>query len=512
MRFNLATILLLASAVLFSACQSATPLPPTHTFPPPPPSLTPSPSSTWTLTPTETLPEPSATLDPTATFTWTPLPPAALTATAQPVEGAASPPPQNIILIMVDSLRSDHVSSYGYSRNTTPYLDAFVTSAGVRFEHVISTSPWTCPSVAAMFTGRTPTSLNSTFKTMNYALPRSAKTLAEYLREVGYYTTGYASTFCVQSKRGFSQGFDHYDDTLSTRPSNNKALASEVNERAMKWLQEQYLPKIKEKKPLFLFLYYFDPHVWYDPPPPYDMLYDPEYTGPLTPEVYGVAQDVVEGRIVPTERDIEHVQALYDGEVSYWDAQLGQMLIFLQENHLLDNALIIVTSDHGEMFGEHGKWMHGNSLYQEVLRVPLVMRYTGVIPAGEVVTAPVQNFDLFPTILEWVGLPIPEELGSISLRDISLGVPRDEGRPLYSEIDAINDPSHPLNWNAPKVSLHSIQEGEWKLIHHLGNPADDELYQLAPSSIYEGQNTLADHPDISQHLLDLLVNWFGLNP
>jgi arylsulfatase A-like enzyme len=363
-----------------------------------------------------------------------------------------------------------------------------------------------------MLTGRTPTSLNSTFRTMKNALPGSAKTLAEYLREAGYYTMGYASTYCVQSKLGFSQGFDHYDDALSSRPGNNKARASEINARAMDWLQRQYLPKIMEKKPLFLFLYYFDGHVWYDPLPPYDTMYDPEYTGPLTPEVYAWGQDIVEGRLLPAERDIEHLKAMYDGEITYWDSQLGQMLIFLEENHLLDNALIIVTSDHGEMFGEHGKWIHTNSLYEEVLRVPLVMRYIGVIPAGGVVTSPVQNYDLMPTILEWVGLPIPEEVQSTSLQDMSLGASGDEQRYLYSEIDALNDHSHALYWIAPKVSIRSVQEGEWKLIHHLENPANDELYHLASGSIYERENNLTTEPDMYHHLLEMLMGWFALRP
>ncbi len=358
-----------------------------------------------------------------------------------------------------------------------------------------------------MFTGRKPSSVGVSFKKYNPSIPQKAKTLAEYLRAAGYYTAGFASTYCVKGQLGFSQGFDYYDDSLTDRPTSNKALAREMNSLALDWLENTWLPE-SNGKPLFLMLYYFDPHVYYDPPAPYDTLYDPVYTGTLTAEVYQDGQDAVTGKIHPTPRDVEHLISLYDGEITYWDANLGQMLAFLQDHHFMDNALVVVTSDHGEIFGTHGKWTHGSSLYAEVLRVPLFMRYTGVIPPGSVSAAPAQNMDLMPTILDFAGLPLPDDLQSMSLRPQTQGLPGALDRPLFSELDGVTDPRHALYWIAPRVSLWSIELGDWKMIHYAGHADQDELYQLNPGSIYETENLIYNQLDREQQLFELLSAWF----
>jgi arylsulfatase A-like enzyme len=432
------------------------------------------------------------------------------TFTPAPSPTKVNPPPRNVILIIADSLRSDHVSAYGYERMTTPNLDALVADQGVRFQHVVSTSSWTCPSVAAMMSGRTPSSLGTNFTTMRYSMPTSATTLAEYLKAAGYYTAGFATTYCVKAKLGFNQGFNYYDDSLSDKVTSDKATAGEVNAHAIDWLQNSWLPNYRAK-PLFLMLYYFDPHVYYKPPAPYDTLYDPAYDGTLTADVYKDGEDVIAGKIVPTPRDVEHLKALYDGEITYWDTKLGEMLEFLQAQNLMDNTLLIVTSDHGEMFGEHGKWVHANYVYEEVLRVPLFMRYTGVIPAGTVSEAPTQNFDLMPSILDFAGIPLSKKIQAISLRAQAQGVPGDLHRPIYSEVQALNDPKHALYWVAPRISERSVEQDGWKLIHHLGYPDQDELYNLNVSSVYETENLLQSQPNLIKQLLAGLRNYFGIS-
>ena len=361
-----------------------------------------------------------------------------------------------------------------------------------------------------MLSGRTPSSLGVNFTTMRNSMPSSAVTLAEYLHAAGYYAAGFATTYCVKAKLGFNQGFNYYDDSLSDKPTSDKATASEVNEHAIGWLQNSWLPR-SSGKPLFLMLYYFDPHVYYRPPAPYDSLYDPTYTGTLTADVYKNGEDVVAGKIVPAPRDVEHLKALYDGEITNWDARLGEMLAFLQTQHLLDNALVIVTADHGEMFGEHNKWAHGNYVYEEVLRVPLLMRYTGVIPAGTVSEAPAQNFDLMPTILDFAGIPLPKKIQAASLRAQAQGAPGDVHRPLYSEVEALNDPRHALYWVAPRISERSIEQDGWKFIHHVGHPDQDELFNLNATSLYETENLLQAQPDLAQQLLASLRSWFGIS-
>ena len=146
---------------------------------------------------------------------------------------------------------------------------------------------------------------------------------------------------------------------------------------------------------------------------------------------------------------------------------------------------MLVTSDHGESLGEHGKWTHGSSLYEEVLRVPLLMRYSGVIPAGVVVESPAQNFDLTPTILDWAGVALPQDLQALSLRSAALGETSAPQRQLFSEVDALLDKKNALYWAAPRISLRMVEQGDWKLLHYLEQPQLDELYLLQPSSLYE---------------------------
>jgi arylsulfatase A-like enzyme len=416
----------------------------------------------------------------------------------------------NVILIMADALRADHVSSYGYHRATTPHLDTLVAAEGARFLDATSTAAWTHPSNAAIVSGLAPASLEIRWEEPDTVLPEEIKTLAEYLHDAGYYTSGFVHPV-VGSKHGFAQGFDRYIDSYPLQEPDrwDQVPAGLINSFTMDWIEHTWIPDLSGGQPLFLFLYYFDPHTWYDPPPPYDARYDATYTGTLTSDVYQHGKVVVSGQIVPTERDIEHLIALYDGEISYWDAQLGQLLAYLQGVHLLDNALVIVTSDHGEMFGEHGKYTHRNSLYEEVLRVPLLMRYTGVISPAMVVETPVQSMDIMPTVLDLVGLPIPPGLDAISLHALLEGGTMTVGRDLISEQNGITDPSYPGYWLAPRADLRSIRRDGWKLIHQMDDLSADELYQLQPSSLYETDNLVLSEPNLARELRQHLLTWLG---
>lgn len=169
----------------------------------------------------------------------------------------------NIILIMADALRSDHVSAYGYGRATTPNLDSFIASQGARFVEATTTCPWTYPANAAIHTGRTPVSLNANWN--NVYLPEDAQTLAEHLHTAGYYTAGFVAAPFVKGVYGFTRGFDLYNDSVAYgHPTSSQGLASELNTLALNWLQNTWAGG----QPLFLYLYYFDPHTWYNPLPP----------------------------------------------------------------------------------------------------------------------------------------------------------------------------------------------------------------------------------------------------
>ncbi len=420
---------------------------------------------------------------------------------------AAGPTTQSAILfVIVDALRSDHVSSYGYARDTTPHLDSLVAGAGARFTNATTTAPWTCPANAAMFTGRSPGRVGTDWHTYATSIPAHEDTLAELLQDAGYYTAGFASTYCIKGSLGFSQGFDHFDDTLALRPVDNKARAEEVNARVIDWLDTAWAAQGGDQ-PLFLFVYYFDPHTWYDPLPPYDDWYDATYTGTVTPEQFGVGESVVSGDLVLSPRDLEHVIALYDGEIRYWDEQFGLLLDHLEGMGLLENMLVVLTSDHGEMFGEHGHWVHGSALYEEVLRVPLLVRYPGIVAAGGAISVPVQNMDLMPTLLAYAGIPLPGNLQAASLLPLLAGETPTSTRPVFSEVAALTDPSHPLYWTAPRTPLRSMRADGWKLIHPLDG-SGDELFLLAEQSPYEGENVAEEEPLRAGQMQQALLEWF----
>ncbi len=414
----------------------------------------------------------------------------------------------NIILIVVDALRADHVSAYGYERPTTPNLDAWVAEPGAIFGDATALSTWTFPSNATLLTGRSPSSIGIQWSDPSSVIPADEVMLAEYLHDVGYYTAGFVTAYYARGYIGFDQGFDHFSEHIGSDGS--RARADEINELAIDWFENTWTPVLSGTQPLFLFLYYFDPHTWYNSPPPYDTLYDPTYTGTLTAEVYRDGQDIVAGNIVPTERDVQHLLALYDGDITYWDFYFDEMMAYLESVGLLENSIIVLTSDHGEMFGEHGQWTHRNSLYEEVLRVPLMIRYSGHISAGLVISHPVQTIDIAPSILDWIGLPIPSHLEGKSLRSLISGNDIPQTRDLFAEMDAITDPDAPGYWLAPRYEIRSVRREGWKYIHHIGLPNADQLYQLQPASLFETENLLPDEPDTAESLFQALVDRFGI--
>lgn len=435
---------------------------------------------------------------------------AANTSSVEPAAANAMP---NIIFIVVDALRADHVSSYGYERPTTPNLDALMAAEGVRFEQAITASSWTYPSNAAMLTGRMPSRLGINWSDVQTSIPSGEALLAEHLHNAGYYTAGFISNFYLTNRFGFNRGFDVYE------PLRGSEKAEDLNMLAMNWLEshvgDEYiagsrLQVAEESQPLFLFLYYYDPHTWYDPPAPYNTLYDNTYTGAITPDVYQHGQPVVAGELAPTPRDVEHLIALYDGEITYWDHHFGQMMAYLDGMGVLDNSLVVVTSDHGQMFGEHNKWVHRNSLYEEVLRVPMLLRYDGVVAKDHVTAEPVNTVDLMPTILDLIGLSVPGGLDGISLRAQAQGQPGDADRAVYAEMESEPNPDALGHWIAPPTDLRAVRQGEWKYIHRVGYNAGGELYELQPESLYEQEDVIEEQPEIKEGLLGHLRDQFRL--
>jgi arylsulfatase A-like enzyme len=335
----------------------------------------------------------------------------------------ASPP--NIILIVIDTLRADHLGAYGYPRSTSPLLDA-LAARGTLFTNATAPSSWTRPAMASLFTSRPP-SEHGAFSSRR-ALDASVATLAELLRAGGYRTIGVSGNFPhVNEQSGLDRGFDHFvslampargaDDTLmrltlreGTRPAPLRApTASEVNARVIEALPDA------DERPFFLYVHYMDPHSGYLAPAAHreqfrrSTLTKPTADGgdpPAATSDYLV--DLAAGRrpFGPDER--ARLIDLYDAEISYVDAEVGRLLEELFRRGHGSGAVVVALSDHGEEFLDHGGWFHGLTLHREVLRVPLLIEDgTGRMPPG-IDERPVDLLDVPTTLLSLAGLdPAP---------------------------------------------------------------------------------------------------------
>jgi arylsulfatase A-like enzyme len=325
---------------------------------------------------------------------------------AEPI--AMDEPARNVIVLLVDTLRASKVHAYyPKTRVKTPAIDEFAAQ-GTLFERSQSPENWTKPSVASVLTSLHP----ATHRTKEDAskLPTSALMLSEVYQKAGFKTASFIANGYVSNAFGFDQGWDHYTNYIREARNTN---ASNVFGEAQSWIEEH-----KEGR-FFVYIQTIDPHVPYDPPAKFLQMYDPQpYSGQVQNRRTHLMLD--EAKKNPqkykfTKRDMEHIEALHDGEISYHDEYFGKFLVKLRELGLDENTIVVVTSDHGEEFQEHGSWGHGHSVYQELLGVPLMFRWPGVVPAGTRIGPVVSTMDIGPTVLEATGVSIPDAFEGRSL-------------------------------------------------------------------------------------------------
>ena len=334
----------------------------------------------------------------------------------------ASPTPApNVLLIVWDTVRTSHLSLYGYGRRTTPNLEKWAETSAI-FDRAASTSPWTLPSHASMFTGRWPQDLAANWDT---PLDGTHQTLAEVLSARGYLTAGFvANTYYCSHELGLARGFAHFEDfvvspqellissTLVRTIANSGAFrrligfhdniprqnAAAITDHFLKW------QATTDGRPYFAFLNYFDAHETFLPPAPFAGMFGP---GPPAGSP-AVVQDVRRSlRRDWSERPADEIRGeinMYDGAIAYLDDQLNRLLGELQARGTLDNTLVIITSDHGEQFGEHGLFLHANSLYQPLLHVPLIVRFPPAVRGGTRIAPRVTLRDLAATIVDVTGV------------------------------------------------------------------------------------------------------------
>ena len=314
----------------------------------------------------------------------------------------------NILLISVDSLRADHLHCDGYPRETSPSIDALARE-GVRFKTVVSSTSWTLPAHLTMLTSLPPEGHGVILDRMR--LRPGVLTLAEALRRSGYATAGFTSGPYLEAEYGFSQGFEHYDDYSVTNSSpqfSHRGITSPLLLRTVgSWLSRW--DREGRKRAFFIFLHMWDVHYDYAPPPPFDTMFDPGYRGSVTAENYMKNPQIRPGM---DPRDLEHVIALYDGEIRFTDLHIGRLMEILKSVGVFDDTIVAATADHGEEFFEHGNKGHRRSLYDESLLVPLVIRYPRKVPAGKVVAQQVRLMDIAPTLIGIAGLKPPSGFGA----------------------------------------------------------------------------------------------------
>lgn len=350
-------------------------------------------------------------------------------------ETAASAPQRpNVLLISVDTLRADHLGSYGYERPTSPRLDD-LARGGVRFEKAYSSSSWTLPAHMTLLTGL-PVSGHGVCDDRLFtrqaptggALPveRRGHFLSELLARQGYRTAGFYSWKYLEPQFGFGPGFETYERLGHTFYSYEpvwtefQRLQAAGDRAGMRALADQHprlfdptTPSSREvvdagiewiesvatnggEEPFFAFLHLFDVHDPYTPPPPYDRMFDPDYAGPIDGTRVTSKDSPVRADMAP--EDLAHLIALYDGEIAWVDSQLGRLFERLDELGLAENTIVAVVSDHGEEFFEHGAKTHRNNLHVETLHVPWILRWPAGLAPDRSVEVSVGLEDVAPTL------------------------------------------------------------------------------------------------------------------
>ena len=300
----------------------------------------------------------------------------------------------NIILISIDSLRSDHVGCYGYERKTTPNIDKLADD-GVLFTNAISTTTWTLPAHISMLTALSP-EVHQVIKD-GVRLSENATVCTEILKEAGYLTAGVVSAPYLQSEFGYNQGFDLYDDYtiyhFDHHESHQNITSPKIHKRVKKWLEQNH------RHSFFLFIHYWDVHYDYKPPTPYDTMFDPDYKGDITAENFERNDKI--NACIP-KQDLEHIIALYDGEIAYTDFYIGKLMKYLKQLGIYDKTLVILTADHGDEFFEHGQKGHRKTLFDETLKVPLIIKFPLNQWKRKRIDKQVQIIDIVPTFLSYL--------------------------------------------------------------------------------------------------------------
>lgn len=402
------------------------------------------------------------------------------------------PPPQvaerpaevrNVVVLLIDTLRASKLRPYNpETRVRTPVLDR-IAERGVVFAQAQSPENWTKPSCASVLTGLSP--MTHRAKTDEARLPASAELVSEVFDRAGFATGSFIANGYVSDRFGFDQGWDDYNNFIRDGRSTE---AEDVFRAAGDFIEQH-----KDER-FFVYIQTIDPHVPYDPPAEFLRMYDAsEYAGPVQPRQTPELLERAKRREITFDAaDRRRLEALHDGEISYHDHHLGRFLERLEQLGVADDTLLVITSDHGEEFNEHGSWGHGHSIFQELLGVPLIFSMPGRLPEGRRVEHTVSTLNIAQTILD---------LAQVE------GLPRAEGRSLVPDMLGAVAPG-------PQVAFSDFQDirrvaraGRYKLVVRAN--LSSVLFDLEADPGERNEREVHDFPVAGRYLRILLGQYLG---
>ena len=399
----------------------------------------------------------------------------------QEVSGVSTEPP-NVLFILVDTLRPDHLGTYGYTRKTSPNIDR-LADEGVKFNKAFAQSPWTAPSISSIFTSLHP-SASGVIKIANltmHTLRDNYITLAELLSGNDYDTAAFISNPWLSKNMKFDQGFDTYDMFEW-----NKAPL--ITNAAFDWLDNK-----SSSKPFFVYMHYMDVHCPYNEiPAPYNELF-PEGSDDLYLRTV-ITDEQKKGHPnicwkVGVDHSLNYFITKYDQEIRYVDDEIGKIISKLKDSGNLENTLIVIASDHGLQFLDHGGWGKGETLYNENLHVPMVLRLPGRLPKGKEINTLVRNIDLMPTILNLLNIPLEHQVQGVDLTPLIKKGRKISVSAFSEELDLEVDLSR---------TIKSLRTDKYALI--LNTKTYEAEFYDAKSDPKEGDDLLKKpEPDVSKN-------------
>jgi arylsulfatase A-like enzyme len=399
----------------------------------------------------------------------------------------------NVVLITLESIRPEHLGCYGYDRPTSPALDALAAESVV-YDDAHAVTSWTLASHASLFTGLYPTAHQAVGPVD--VLGDDYETLAETLAAAGYATAGFASGPYLRRQHNLHQGFELYDDSFATAAhiqAHGEVTNPGITDAIVRYLRDGR----DRQRPFLLFAYFWDPHYDYIPPPPNDTRFVPEGSVAVDVTEYGVTRKIHEG--TPPEQ-MEYVLAQYDGEIRWTDEHLARIFDALREEGLWDDTVVIVTSDHGQEFFEHGAKGHKNNLFVESVRVPLLVKHAGNGPRGHDDRL-VSLVDVFPTVVELAGASSEIPFHGVSLLDAEPPA----GREIFFELLSIWYRTGNGRTTETRESWYAMRTHDHKLVS-VPKRGKEMLFDVR-NDPGERKNTAPQEAELAGSLSRRLTDW-----